>query len=113
MFIFREEITTAVNLKPCSADQVKRQLRQNSHVPKQQRLVTLTANHPSNPLLDFLVKPNASVERFVCFFVCLSYLRFSASKVTFVAFVFPQVFCAKFGIQIFSEQKIRNERFYY
>lgn len=72
MFIFREEITTAVNLKPCSADQVKRQLRQNSHVPKQQRPVTLTANHPSNPLLDFLVKPNASVERFVCLFRCMS-----------------------------------------
>lgn len=46
-------------------DQAMQQFMQFRHVPKQQRSVILMANHPSNPSLDLLDKPNAACRAFV------------------------------------------------
>lgn len=46
-------------------DQAMQKFMQSGHVPKQQGPVILMANHPSNPSLDLLDKPNAACGEFV------------------------------------------------
>lgn len=57
---FKEGTTSAVTASLLGVDQAMQQFMQPSHVPKQQRPVILMANHPSNPSLDLVDKPNAA-----------------------------------------------------
>lgn len=62
---WKRELTSAVTTSLLGGDQAMQQFMQSSHVPKQQRPVILMANHPSNPSLDLLDKPNAACGEFV------------------------------------------------